>query len=976
MKNDFLIRKNSPWGRRLLQSIPISLGMLAAMGPIAEANAASPENLAIVQQVKSITGKVLDSKGQPIIGANILEKGTTNGTITDLDGNFTLNVSPAGTLVVSYIGYKSIELKVAGQKDFTISLKEESETLQEVVVVGYGVQKKVNLTGSVSSVSAKDIQDVPVANTATLLQGRMPGLVMTQNGAQAGHDNPEIRIRGVGTFGNNDPMVLIDGVEGTLSQMSDIPSADIENISVLKDAASASIYGVRAANGVILITTKKGKSGKVSVNYSGNYTLQTPGITPNYVDSYNWALMKNEVNPGTYDEAALQALKTGSDPDHYANTDWLDTILRNANMHQHHLSVSGGNENTKYMTSASYSNQEGIMKESAAEKFAFRSNVDSHIGKFNFGINVSGNKNTIDDPASGVSTVMRWISWFARPTVPIQYKNGHYGWVDGSWNDAEQFKNPVELMSQGYRTNESWRFNGKAYAGVEIIKGLKFRTSYAYSFYMNDKKTYSPKSLARYDADGNLKKIPGQTNSLEDYHYKDVTWTNENILTYDNKFGDHSLSVMAGHSVLSNTINWFSAGKQGFPTEGIFELAGGTKNPSANGSSEQYRLQSFFGRSNYSYADKYLFEANVRHDGSSRMPKSNRYATFPSFSAGWVFSNESFMEKYDWLFGKLRFSWGKLGNQEIGNYAYMANLGAKGNYYFDQKGDPATGMVQTSVPNENIKWETTRTVNVALDLGFFNNRITTTFEWFDKKTSDILMQLPMPGIFLGSLGAPYQNVGEVRNRGWEWNVSYQDRKGDWNWYANFNLSHVDNEILKMGDLTERIGGNSINRVGEPIGAYYGYKAVGIYRTDADLQRKNANGQTIKQNGLEPKLGNIMYEDVNNDGNITPDDRVIIGNPFPKYSYGFNLGAGWKGFDLSTFWQGVAGIYRYNWETTTDIKGNRTDRWLDRYSAQNINGKMPSLGTNHGWRIFFILAGKIKLPAFEESGIRIYIRSTS
>ena len=943
MKTDFLINQNSPWGRRLLQSIPISLGLLAAMSPLAEVNAATSENLAVEQQVTSITGTVVDSKGEPVIGANVLEKGTTNGTITDLDGNFTLTVAPNAVLQVSYIGYKSQEIPVAGKKSFKISLKEESETLQEVVVVGYGVQKKVNLTGSVSSVSAKDIQDVPVANTATLLQGRMPGLVMTQNGAQAGHDDPEIRVRGVGTFGNNNPMVLIDGVEGTLAQISDIPSADIENISVLKDAASASIYGVRAANGVILITTKKGKAGKVSVNYSGNYTLQTPGITPNFVDSYNWALMRNEVNPGTYDDAALQALKTGSDPDHYANTDWLDEILRNGNMHQHHLSVSGGNENTKYMTSVSYSNQEGIMKETGVEKFAFRSNVDTKIKRFNFGINVSGNMNDVDDPASDVGTVMRWVSWFARPTVPARYQNGHYGYVDGSWTDAEQFKNPLELMSLGYRENKQYRFNGKAYAGFDIFKGLKFRTSYAYSYYANDKKNYSPKAPARYDAEGNIKKNQLPNNSLTQSHYKDVTWTNENILTYDNKFGAHSLSVMAGHSVLSNTINFFSAGKQGFPTEGIFELDGGTKNPSSGGYSQQYRLQSFFGRINYSYADKYLFEANVRHDGSSRMPKGHRYATFPSVSAGWVFSNEAFMEKYDWLFGKLRFSWGKLGNQEIGNYAYLASLGASGNYYFNQGGDPSTGMIQTSVPNEDIKWETTRTFNVALDLGFFNNRIQTTFEWFDKKTSDILMQLPMPGIFLGSLGAPYQNVGEVRNRGWEWNVGYQDHKGDWNWYANFNLSHVDNEILKMGDLDERIGGSTINRVGEPIGAYYGYKAEGIYRTEADLQRKNANGQLIKQNGLEPKLGDVMFADVNNDGNITPADRVIIGNPFPKYSYGFNIGAGWKGFDLSTFWQGVAGIYRYNWESTTDLKGNRTERWIDRYSPDNVNGSMPRLG---------------------------------
>ena len=948
MKKDIFFRLNSPWRRCLLQSIPVTVGLLVAANVYAEASQNQNLDLTSVsQQNSTISGTVVDEKGEALIGVNVLEKGTTNGTITDFDGRFTLNLSSKNAvLVVSYIGYKTTEIAVNGRTDINVSLKEDSETLEEVVVVGYGTQKKVNLTGSVASVSAKDIQDVPASNTTSLLQGRMPGLVISQNGGQAGKEDMEVRVRGVGTFGNNNPMVIIDGVEGTLSQMSDIPSADIENISVLKDAASAAIYGVRAANGVILITTKKGKAGKVSVNYSGNYTIQK-AMLPNYVDAYNWALMKNEVKPGTYDTEALRKLSDGSDPDHYANTNWLDEVFRTAGMHQHHLSVSGGNESTNYMTSISYSNQEGIMRNTGAEKFAFRSNIDSKQGIFNFGLNISGNKNNVDQPAyvspSGETSVMRYLSWFSRPTVPVKYVNGHYGYVDGSLKDAEMVKNPMQFINEGYRKDETWRFNGKAYAGIDIIDGLQFKTSLSYSFNMNAVKTYKPKELGRYDAEGNELKKPGENNRLEDYYWREATWTNENILTYNKKFGLHNLRVLAGHSLLSFTRSTTTAGKEGFPTENIYELDGGSKNPSAIGNSDEYRLQSFFGRINYSYADKYLFEANVRHDGSSRMPKSNRYATFPSVSAGWVFTNEAFMEDYQWLFGKLRFSWGKLGNQEIGSYAYLSSLGASGNYYFDQGKDPQTGMVSTSIPNENIKWETTRTINVAIDLGFLNNKIQTTFEWFDKKTSDILMQLAMPNIFLGSLEAPYQNVGTVRNRGWEWNVNYNDSKGDWNWYAGFNLSHVKNEILYMGGLEERISGQTINRVGEPIGAYYAYKAIGIYRTEADLNRTNSKGEVILQNGVKPKLGDIMYANLNDDANITPEDRTIIGNPFPDYTYGFNLGAAWKGFDLSTFWQGVAGIYRYNWETTSDIRGNFTDRWLDRWSETNPNGSMPALG---------------------------------
>ena len=906
-------------------------------------------SFAVYAQENTVTGKVYDVSGEPIIGASVVIQGTTQGTITDMDGAFQLEAQPSQTLVVSFLGYKDVILPIGNKNNFKVTLEEDSKKLDEVVVVGYATQKKVNLTGSVASVSSKDIQDIPVANTATLLQGRLPGLVLTQNGAQAGNDNPEIRIRGIGTFGNNNPMVLIDGVEGSLSQISEIPSADIDNISVLKDAASAAIYGVRAANGVILITTKRGQaSSRVKVSYSGSYTLQTPGIVPDYVDSYNWALMRNEVNPDTFSPEALQKLKDGSDPDHYANTNWLDAVLRNASMHQHHLSVSGGSENTHFMASVAYSNQDGIMVKTGVERFSFRSNLDTRYKRFTFGLNLSGNKNNVTAPAvapSGEGGIMRFVSWFTRPTVPVMYlKAFEASSGDGSSMSAEMVKNPVELMSLGHRSNEYWRFNGKAFAGIELWEGLKFQTSLAYAFDLNATKSYTPKSPARYDADGNIVKAAGETNKEEDYWYRNATWTNENLLTYNKQFDKHNINVLLGHSVIGSRFYKTTASIQGFPTENIYELKGGTINPGATGESEEYKLQSFFGRVNYSYDDRYLFEFNIRHDGSSRMPKANRYATFPSLSAGWVFSNEGFMKDYrNFSLGKLRLSWGKLGNQEIGNYAYAATLGASGNYFFDQGADKQAGMVQTSVPNENIKWETTRSVNIALDLGFFNNRIQTTFEWFDKKTSDILMQLAMPGIFLGSLSAPYQNVGAVRNRGWEWTVNYSDSRGDWAWNAGFNLSRVKNEILEMGELEEKIDGNIINRIGNPIGAYFGYKAIGIYRTEADLQRTNSKGEVIKQNGVAPKLGDIMYADLDDNGNITPEDRDIIGNPFPKYSYSFNLGASWKNFDLSTFWQGVGGIYRYSWETSTDIRGNLTSRWVNRYSADNINAPMPALG---------------------------------
>lgn len=660
--------------------------------------------------------------------------------------------------------------------------------------------------------------------------------------------------------------------------------------------------------------------------------------------------MRNEVNPGSYSEDALNKLRTGSDPDHYANTDWMDAIMQTGHMQQHSLSVSGGSENTQFMTSINFSDQKGIMKETGVRKLGFRSNVNSKYKRFSFGLNVSGNYNDVTAPGKSVGgddSVMRQISWFARPTVPIRYQNGHYGYVDGSITDAEMFKNPVESLYLGHNENNAWRFNGKATIGIDIYDGLKFQTSYAYTYYNKATKSYMPNGEdARYDSAGKLLKIATANNQLTDYNLRETTWTNENLLTYNKRFGLHTVSALLGHSIIGYDTENITASKQGFATNDIYELDGGTKNPNTSGNAGAYRLQSFFGRIQYDYDNKYLFEFNVRRDGSSRMPKSHRYATFPSVSLGWVFTSEKFMEKQSkWLYGKLRFSWGKLGNQEIGNYPYTITYSAKGNYYFDESGTPQAGLVQQSVSNEDIKWETTRNVNVGLDLGFFNNKVMTSFEWFDRKTSDILMQLSMPGMFLGNLSAPYQNVGEVQNRGWEWNVNYNDRSGDWSWYAGFNITHVNNKILYMGGLEERINGSEINRVGEPIGSYYALKAVGIYRTEADLNRTNSKGEKITQNGQQPKLGDIMYQDTNDDGDISPADRVIIGNPFPKYSFGINLGGSWKNFDLSTLWQGVTGIYRYNWESTSDWKGNRTDRFLDRWSDTNPNGSMPALGRN-------------------------------
>lgn len=934
---------------------------------------ASINDISSIQQNGVVKGSVTDQNGEPIIGATVKVVGTTKAAVTDIDGNFTINNVTRGKITISYIGFETKQVDFREGQSLNIQLQENQKALQEVVVVGYGTQKKANLTGSVAAVDFTELSDIPIANTTNMLQGRLPGVVLQMNGAQAGHDDPEIRVRGVGTLGDaskNNPMVLIDGVESSISQMSQLPAEDIQSVSVLKDAASAAIYGVRAANGVILVTTKRGSEQKPQITYSGSIAWQEATVLPDYVGGYDWALMYNECHPNTaYTEEMLQKLKDGSDPDHFANTDWADEMFRTAFMQQHHLSVAGGSQNMHYMFSVQYLDQDGIMKNTANKRYNFRSNIDAKLGIVKLGLNLSGSKQKIKEPVNSVTGegLMRSLTWFTRPTVPVKFSNGHYAYTDGNSNISQSvFKNPIHDIYYGHKSNDHYRFDGQVFGEVDIYDGLKFRTSLSYKYYDNEISTFSPRTEARYNAEGEEIAPAGTQNSLSDYHYIERGFTNENILTYNNTFGLHTVGVLLGHSIQRMRWDSDTAGKQGFPTENIYELNGGSQNPSASGDAQENSLQSFFGRATYNYADRYLFEFNIRHDGSSRLPKSNRYATFPSVSGAWIISNESFLKNVKWLSAlKIRASWGKLGNQEIGNYAYLETLSAQGSYYFgDEK---YIGMKTSKIANENIKWETTTITDFGFDAAFFGNRLTTTFDWYNKVTDNILLQLPMPSIFLGSLSAPYQNAGKVRNRGWEWSVNYQDHAGDWSWSAGFNLAGVKNKIIDMNGQ-ESISNNTINREGNPIGSYYGLKAIGLYRTEEDLQRTNSEGKVITQNGQAPVLGDIMYEDTNDDGNINADDRQIIGNPFPELQYSFTLGASWKHFDLSTFWQGVSGLDRFNWdETTISNGGNKTTRWLDRYSADNVNAKMPRMGGdyNNTYSSFWLTDGSyLRLKSVE------------
>lgn len=899
---------------------------------------------AITQQAVTVQGSVKDAAGEAIIGASVVVEGTTNGLITDVNGHFSIRASVGQNLVISYVGYETQVVKVPRvNQQINIVLKESSELIDEVVVVAYGTQKKANLTGAVASVKVNDIKDIPVSNTSSLLQGRMSGVTVSSFSAQPGAEGDvEIRIRGINTFGDSNPMILIDGVEGSLNSVS--PN-DIENISVLKDAASASIYGVRAANGVVLVTTKRGNTDKKTLSYSGSYGVQKATILPTYINSWDWATLYNEQNEAmgdvttNYTPEMIQQMKDGSRPDLFANTRWSDKIFRSAPIQTHHLSMSGGNAASHYMGSVGYMGQDGIMEGTSTDRFNFRLNADSKfIDIITLGLNVSGNHEEVEEPTIGTYYVFEQMKWHSRPSVPYKYSDGEWGFVDG--NDKMQaIKNPAYATTITSKKKYS-RFDGKAFLEIEPIKNLSIKTSFAYQYNQWNSISAEPAYIP-HDSNGNPVGGSGK-NYLTDAYYSETQWINENFITYHFDVNGHAFNFLLGQSNQYNNFRSTTATGEDLPSDNISVL-NGALSTSAEGDAAEAALRSFFGRVNYNYKDRYLAEFNLRRDESSRIPKKNRTGYFPSVSVGWNIAQEAFMEKYNFINQlKLRGSWGELGNQEIGYYPFAQYIGLGNNYVWGD--NKVSGVAISSLANPDIKWETTATTDIGIDAAFLNNKITLTADYFYKKTSDILLQLPIPGI-VGIATEPYVNAASVKNEGWEFALGYNDQWGDWKFGANVNFSKVKNEILDLHGKDSWITDWSINLEGHPINSYYGYVADGLYRTQAEVDEANEKNSV---GGGALKLGDIRYKDVSGpdgkpDGVVDTYDRTVIGNPFPDFTYGFGLNAAYKGFDLSAFFQGVAGVDRVVMDYPT-ISGNVTTIFLDRYSeSANPNGNFPRLG---------------------------------
>lgn len=850
-----------------------------------------------VLQKRNVSGVVVSAEDNlPLAGVSVVVKNTTQGTISDMDGKFEINVSAADILQFSFIGYQTREISADSKEIIRVVLSSDTEVLDEVVVVGYGTMKKVNLTGSVSSLDMKDLASRPITQTSQALQGKIPGVTITQNFGIPGSDAGTVRIRGIGTLGESDPLVLIDGVEGS---MNDINPSDIENISVLKDAASSAIYGSRAANGVVLITTKRGRSGeRMSVSYNGLFGFQLPTDLPEVVDGATYMMLKNENerNNGRsdlYTDTYIQEYIANVGEEPYFDTDWFDSAMKkSAFQNQHNVTISGGSEKMQALVSLSNLNQKALIDNAGFVRRTLRFNTDfKATNKLSFTVDGSLYTHKQEAPSRGENHIFEMMA-----EIPNIYPAR---WEDGSIGEGWNGDNPLGyIYDGGGQTRENSRIVLNIKAKYDITDWLSAEFRYSPK-YINSEQKKMVKQYTYKTLDGSEGIRPSGRNSLSNSYNKTMENFYQALLRFNKTFKEHAVSATLGYEALDNTYKYFSAFRENYLLPDYEVISGGDGNYKDNdGGASEYALLSYLGRINYSYKDKYLLEANLRYDGSSRFAEENRWGVFPSFSAGWRISEESFMQNVKYLSNlKIRASWGRLGNQNIGNYSYQGlmsvNLPARTvPYYFGKV--VANGAAQTILPNRGITWETTEDLNFGVDFGFFNNRLTGSFDYYKRNTHDILYTRDIPAIL--GLDPSEQNIAEVQNKGWDLQLGWQDQIGDFGYNVNFVLSDVRNKVIDLDGLPQY--GRNVIFEEEEYMAYYGYECIGIYRSEEDLKKYPALNSNVN-------IGDLIFKDQNNDGVIDEiNDKKIIGSSIPRFNYGLNISLDYKGFDFSVFFQGV------------------------------------------------------------------------
>lgn len=914
------------------------------------------------QQSHSISGKVTDSSGATLPGVSVVIKGTTTGVITDSNGSYIIsNIPENATLQFSFVGMKMQEVIVGNKTTINVALAQETFGIEEVVVIGYGVQKKVNLSGAVSTISYDEkLENRPITHLSQALSGNSSGILVSQSSGQPGRDGSTIRIRGVGTLNNSDPLVIIDGDVGSLNNVN---PEDVAKISILKDAASAAIYGSRAANGVILVTTKKGKSGKSVVNYNGSYGFQEAANLFQPVTDYaTYMELMNRINksdnpnnPNFFSQGTIDTWRNATDREAYPNNDWMKLIFNKGNMTKHNLSVSGGNEKTTFYLSGSYMDNKGIMENTEYKYYSFRLNLDHQLSKkIKIGTSISSDWRDLKEPIDPV-TLIYYGANSAPGQTPSKVVNGElrYG---GRNTDEEStsLANPRQYLNTWFYPQVGKYYRSKAYAEIDLLKGLKWLVNGNLEYYNSRSKQYKLSGPIQWRWNLNNNTVAStnddQPSTLTQYSSEQCIISLYSTLNYARKFNNkHDLNMLLGVSRESQDDSNYSASNQKFPSNNTWELNAGLLTPMVSGNSSGSRLGSYFGRLNYNFKEKYLLEGNFRYDGSSRFAPEKRWGLFPSFSAAWRLTEEEFfkglnLSSIDNI--KFRGSWGKLGNQQIGLYQYM-NLYSPGQDYL-VGGSLSAGMAPTTLSNSDITWETTTSTDVGADLSFFKSKLNFTADWFNRRTEDILVRIPLSSLY-GGLTAPYQNVGVVENKGWEFEGGYQDRLGDFTYSIGANFTTIDNKVVYFqGDpkVTQSLGNNTIIMQGQPYGAIYGYQAMGTFKNNEEI----ATWAKQKASGTN-KPGDLKYKDISGpngvpDGVINASDRTIIGNTTPKYYFGSKAEVGYKGLSLYVMFQGAAGADRYYsnlWNTSAIRYGREINSYfLNAWSTENPNSDIPRL----------------------------------
>lgn len=878
------------------------------------------------QQI-TVQGVVKDQTGETVIGASVMEKGTTNGTITGIDGDFSLNMSPNGTLVVSFVGYKTQEVQVKGQKQLQVVLSEDAEMLDEVVVIGYGTMKKSDLTGAVSSIGNKDIKDSPVSNLGQAIQGKISGVQIVDAGKPG--DNVSIKIRGLGSINNCDPLVVIDGVPTDLG-LSSLNMADVERLDVLKDASATAIYGSRGANGVVMITTKRGTEGKGKLAVSANYSFQNATNVPSLLNAAQYAELSNDmmVNSGRNPNP-----EWANPSELGAGTDWMDELLRTGVMQNYTVSYSGGNEKSHYYVSGGFLDQSGIVKSVNYRRFTFQSNSDAQVLKWlKFSNNITFSADTKKSGSYNIGDALK-----ALPIYPVKNEDGSWSGPDGNSEWYGSTRNPIGPTELNKSQTDGYNFLANLTAELTFTKWLKFKSTFGYDakFWFID--NFTPKY--------NWKPTPTEETSRYKSDNKSFTYLWDNYFLFDHTFAEkHRVGLMAGMSAQWNTNDYLNAQKNVFMFDNVHEMDNGEEMYAIGGNETEWALLSYMARVNYSYEDRYLLTATIRRDGSSRFGKKHRWGTFPSVSVAWRASQEKWFPKNDYINDlKVRAGYGVTGSQaSVGNYSYLASYNTSV-YPFGISSGNQTALVSSTLANPYIHWEEVAQTNIGFDASLFNSRVMFSFDAYLKETRDMLVKASIP-ITSGfeDTTTTYTNAGKVRNQGIEMSLHTINLTSELGWETNLTATYNKNKIKDLNSdvpyYINQINNSYVTMLAKdyPINVFYGYVTDGIFQNQSEV-----NTHAV-QPGAEP--GDIRFRDLNNDGVINDSDRTVIGNPNPSWLFSMNNSLSYKGFELSVFLQGIAGnkIYNANNIDNTGMAAayNQTTDVLKRWQGEGTSNSMP------------------------------------